>query len=78
MTDRDRQILDVIRSLREGEVVGITGATSSGRVGVAEALWAVLARTLPVPWRVEALVLLALVLVSQFLLQQYLQRQHQF
>jgi simple sugar transport system ATP-binding protein len=29
---------DVSLSLREGEVVGITGATSSGRIGVAEAI----------------------------------------
>ena len=34
-------------------------ATPGADAGAAEALWAVLARTLPDPWRVEALVLLA-------------------
>jgi hypothetical protein len=44
----DPQIRDVFYALAVGD-----------EAANAEALWAVLARTLPVPWRVEALVLLA-------------------
>ena len=44
----DPQIRDVFYALAVGD-----------RAADAEALWAVLARTLPAPWRVEALVLLA-------------------
>lgn len=44
----DTQVRDTLYALAVGE-----------NAGEAEALWAVLARTLPQPWRVEALVLLA-------------------
>lgn len=44
----DVQVRDTLYALAVGE-----------NAGEAESLWAVLARTLPVPWRVEALVLLA-------------------
>jgi hypothetical protein len=44
----DVQVRDILYALAVGETAG-----------EAEALWAVLARTLPQPWRVEALVLLA-------------------
>src|SRR5262249_3946179 len=44
----DAQVRDTLYALAVGE-----------NAGEAEALWAVLARTLPQPWRVEALVLLA-------------------
>lgn len=44
----DMQVRDTLYALAVGELAG-----------EAEALWAVLARTLPAPWRVEALVLLA-------------------
>jgi hypothetical protein len=45
---RDVQVRDTLYALAVGE-----------NAGPAESLWAVLARTLPQPWRVEALVLLA-------------------
>jgi len=45
---RDVQVRDTLYALAVGE-----------RAGEAESLWALLARTLPPPWRVEALVLLA-------------------
>lgn len=45
---RDLQVRDTLYALAVGE-----------RAAEAESLWAVLARTLPQPWRVEALVLLA-------------------
>ena len=44
----DAQVRDMLYALAVGE-----------NAGAAESLWAVLARTLPPPWRVEALVLLA-------------------
>jgi hypothetical protein len=44
----DAEVRDILYALAVGE--------SAGEV---ESLWALLARTLPVPWRVEALVLLA-------------------
>ena len=44
----DPQVRDTLYALAVGD-----------DAGQAEALWALLARTLPVPWRVEALVLLA-------------------
>jgi hypothetical protein len=44
----DAQVRDTLYALAVGE-----------KAGEAEALWAALARTLPAPWRVEALVLLA-------------------
>ena len=44
----DVQVRDILYALAVGE-----------NAGEAESLWAVLARTLPAPWRVEALVLLA-------------------
>lgn len=44
----DPQVRDVLYALAVG-----------GKAAEAEALWAVLSRTLPTPWRVEALVLLA-------------------
>ncbi len=44
----DVQVRDTLYALAVGE-----------KAGEAESLWALLARTLPVPWRVEALVLLA-------------------
>lgn len=44
----DAQVRDMLYALAVGE-----------KAGEAEALWAALARTLPPPWRVEALVLLA-------------------
>jgi hypothetical protein len=44
----DVQVRDTLYALAVGE-----------NAGEAESLWAVLARTLPLPWRVEALVLLA-------------------
>jgi hypothetical protein len=44
----DVQVRDTLYALAVGE-----------KAGEAEALWALLARTLPAPWRVEALVLLA-------------------
>lgn len=45
---RDAQVRDIMYALAVGE-----------RAGEAESLWAELARALPLPWRVEALVLLA-------------------
>ncbi|SPM27655.1 DUF4192 domain-containing protein [Mycobacterium terramassiliense] len=45
---RDAQVRDTLYALAVGE-----------RAGDAESLWALLARSLPEPWRVEALVLLA-------------------
>lgn len=44
----DAQVRDILYALAVGE-----------NAGAAESLWALLARTLPPPWRVEALVLLA-------------------
>ncbi len=44
----DAQVRDILYALAVGE-----------NAGEAESLWALLARTLPTPWRVEALVLLA-------------------
>ena len=44
----DTQVRDTLYALAVGEIAG-----------AAESLWALLARTLPPPWRVEALVLLA-------------------
>lgn len=44
----DAQVRDIVYALAVGE-----------RAGEVESLWALLARTLPPPWRVEALVLLA-------------------
>lgn len=44
----DAQVRDILYALAVGE--------SAGEV---ESLWALLARTLPAPWRVEALVLIA-------------------
>jgi hypothetical protein len=47
-------------ALSDGEVRDTLYALAVGeRAGEAESLWALLARTLPPPWRVEALVLLA-------------------
>ena len=45
---RDVQVRDILYALAVGE-----------SAGEAESLWALLARTLPPPWRVEALVLVA-------------------
>lgn len=44
----DAQVRDILYALAVGE-----------RAGAVESLWALLARTLPAPWRVEALVLIA-------------------
>ena len=56
----DDQIAHIAVSLTDVAVRDTLYALAVGSVsGAAEALWALLARTLPDPWRVEALVLLA-------------------
>lgn len=56
----DDQIVQIAASLADVAVRDTLYALAIGSVsGPAEALWALLARTLPDPWRIEALVLLA-------------------
>jgi len=56
----DAVIVRLARALVDPQIRDVFYALAVGdRAADAEALWAVLARTLPTPWRVEALVLLA-------------------
>jgi hypothetical protein len=56
----DAVIVRLARALTDPQIRDVFYALAVGdRAADAEALWAVLARTLPAPWRVEALVLLA-------------------
>jgi predicted transcriptional regulator len=56
----DTELAELGCALADGQVRDILYALAVGaNAGEAEALWAVLARRLPQPWRVEALVLLA-------------------
>ncbi|PRC46249.1 DUF4192 domain-containing protein, partial [Mycobacterium sp. ITM-2017-0098] len=59
-TPSDEQLTRLALSLTDARVRDTLYALAVGdRAGEAEALWAALARCLPDPWRVEALVLLA-------------------
>ena len=57
---RDAELAGLACALADVEVRDTMYALAVGQsAGEAESLWALLARTLPEPWRVEALVLLA-------------------
>ncbi len=60
LTLSDAELADLGCALSDGQVRDTLYALAVGETaGQAESLWALLARTLPQPWRVEALVLLA-------------------